>query len=461
MAGNTDMQNAVFSRIAYFNLEDKYLKEKARHPDGKVSVSKLLTPKQVAELRKIDPNLTMDQLDSWKVVNVHDTNDVNGFSACVIETSPGQATVAFRGSENMFEGHQNARKDWADADFRLLDSVQTRQHAEVDRFLRQNRDQLAGYDNLSMTGHSLGGNLAEYATIVSGEYGLDGNIKQCVSLDGPGFNKEFHEKYRARIEKMNSVMTHYQWSLVGRCLSPVAKDNRTGSVKSEARSDMLGRHSLDNIEFGKDGGIVRDKSIFDLFNGELIGVITRQLDRLSPNQKGLLVFVFNALYLRTVDTIVDIKDTINNVKQKITDFVGYWKNKLFGGSDAAKDAASGAAKGAIKGVGSGNRSDRLLVPIDVMENTLRKYNEARTRMNAAARSMDQAWDRLSKVWDGGTKAVFVAKWVVLMGNVKKSERAMERSINGLTRTVGLFTQNESDLTSRANSLDPGVVPPLF
>lgn len=458
MAGNTDMQNAVFSRIAYFNLEDKYL-ARASRSGGKVSLSKLLTPKQIDELRNIDPNLTMKQLDDWKIVGIHDTNDTNGFSACVIETSPGQATVAFRGSEDMFEGHQNARKDWADADFRLLDSVQTRQQAEAERFLNENRKLLARYDSLSMTGHSLGGNLAEYATLVSEKYGLDGRIKQCVSLDGPGFNKEFHEKHRARIEKMNSVMTHYQWSLVGRCLTPVAKDNRTGSVKSEARSDLMGRHSLDKIEFGEDGGIVRDSSTNDPYNGALIGEITRRLDQLSPNQKGLLVFVFNALYLKAVDTIVDIKDTFNTVKQKITDFVGYWKNKLFGGSDAAKGAVKGAVKGA--GSGAGKRSDRLLVPIDVMQNTLRKYNEARTRMNAAARSMDQAWDRLSKVWDGGTKAVFVAKWVVLMGNVKKSERAMERSINGLTRTVGLFTQNESDLTSRANSLDPGVVPPLF
>lgn len=38
-----------------------------------------------------------------------------------------------------------------------------------------------------MTGHSLGGNLAEYATIMSYKYGLDTKIKQCVSMDGPGF----------------------------------------------------------------------------------------------------------------------------------------------------------------------------------------------------------------------------------------------------------------------------------
>ena len=65
-----------------------------------------------------------------------------------------------------------------------------------------------------MTGHSLGGNLAEYATIMSYKYGLDKKIKQCASLDGPGFSDEFIKTNREHILAMSGVMKHYKWSLI-------------------------------------------------------------------------------------------------------------------------------------------------------------------------------------------------------------------------------------------------------
>ena len=55
----------------------------------------------------------------------------------------------------------------------------------------------------------------------------------------------------------------------------------------------------------------------------------------------------------------------------------------------------------------------------------------------------------------------MAEWVVLMGNIRKSDRAMEKSINGLIKSNNLFSQNESDLQGRANNLETGTVPPMF
>ena len=51
--------------------------------------------------------------------------------------------------------------------------------------------------------------------------------------------------------------------------------------------------------------------------------------------------------------------------------------------------------------------------------------------------------------------------MVLMGNIRKSDRAMEKSINGLIKSNNLFSQNESDLQGRANNLETGTVPPMF
>ena len=75
--------------------------------------------------------------------------------------------------------------------------------------------------------------------------------------------------------------------------------------------------------------------------------------------------------------------------------------------------------------------------------------------------MDSAWSKLERVWDGGSKAAFGAQWIVLMGNIRKSEKAIERSIRGLTGSVDLFTTTESENQSAANNLSPGEVPPLF
>jgi uncharacterized protein YukE len=106
-------------------------------------------------------------------------------------------------------------------------------------------------------------------------------------------------------------------------------------------------------------------------------------------------------------------------------------------------------------------ADRLLVSTEQMEATVTKYNDARDRMDQAFTAMDNAWNKLSEVWDGTIKASFMAEWIVIMGNVRKSDKAMEKSINGLIKSNNLFTQNESDLTSKANSLDSGTVPPMF
>lgn len=162
-----------------------------------------------------DTTITNDQKQNWKIVSIHDTNAQNGFYACIVETSPGNAVVCFRGTEGLLDfGALQNEYDTVGADLGLLNSVCTNQQAEVERFLAANKDLLSKYDNITMTGHSLGGNLAEYATVMSYKYGLDKKIKQCASLDGPGFSDEFIKTNREHILAMSGVMKHYKWSLI-------------------------------------------------------------------------------------------------------------------------------------------------------------------------------------------------------------------------------------------------------
>ena len=106
-------------------------------------------------------------------------------------------------------------------------------------------------------------------------------------------------------------------------------------------------------------------------------------------------------------------------------------------------------------------ADRILVSTQEMEATVTRYNEARGDMEQAFSAMDKAWDHLCSVWDGTIRTAFMSEWVVIMGNIRKSDRAMEKSIEGLIKANNLFTTNEDNLISRANSLDSGTVPPMF
>lgn len=59
------------------------------------------------------------------------------------------------------------------------------------------------YDNITVAGHSKGGNKAQYATILSDK------IDRCISMDGQGFSQEFINKYNAEIRKKGSCIKNY------------------------------------------------------------------------------------------------------------------------------------------------------------------------------------------------------------------------------------------------------------
>ena len=264
--GYTDREMRAFSQVAYADLEKGYDYLRALFPS-----QKSFTIQEVADAtRMLDPSadlgnlnsLTSEQLNSWKIAGVHDTNSKNGFYACIIETSPGNVAVGFRGSESMTDPSSMAN-DWVGADLGLLNSYCTNQQLEVHRFLNRYADQLNGYDNVAMTGHSLGGNLAEYATIMSGDYGLDDNIKQCVSLDGPGFSQEFIMANLDKITKMSGVMKHYSWSLVGAMLFGLpGVQNYNVVVSEEANTEdneemgVFTRHSTKYLEYDENGNLI-------------------------------------------------------------------------------------------------------------------------------------------------------------------------------------------------------------
>ena len=143
----------------------------------------------------------------WSNVYVsHPSWQMGGYNegtvALTFTDSDGNVTVAYRGTHD---------GEWLDNSFAYAGS-DSPQQVEA---LRYFNEVVEGFDGdyfkdhtLSITGHSKGGNKAQYVTLVS-EYG--DKIDWCYSFDGQGFSPEavdamkMRPNYGAQLEKMYSI----------------------------------------------------------------------------------------------------------------------------------------------------------------------------------------------------------------------------------------------------------------
>lgn len=312
----TDKQMRAFTQIAYADFTQAY--DYLKTTTGRDSFT-------IAELegvtKAINPSANLDMLYcvtpeekmQWRISAVHDTSPNNGFYGCIIETAPGEATLAFRGS-NAADDPSALVHDWIGSDFGLLGSLQTRQQAEADRFLAKYKNQINSYDSINLTGHSLGGNLAEYAALQSHKYGFDDKVDRCVSLDGPGFSHNFIAAHIDDINRMKGKMTHYRWSPIGYCLFTLpGVEYIDVSVSNEANTKdddkdigtlkgVVYRHDTKYLDFDENGNFIRGEHPP---GGGAVELLSRWFDCLPGSHLigyslGMLSFIWG-----TMDTIAD------------------------------------------------------------------------------------------------------------------------------------------------------------
>ncbi|MBR6222588.1 MAG: DUF2974 domain-containing protein [Lachnospiraceae bacterium] len=321
------LEAAVLARLAYKDCK-KDINELIRKYHGKIPLKEFLSEEDYNDL--LSTGVPKSELDNWKIVGVYDKNQILdvGMYACIVETEPGRALVGFRGSE-LGEGARKAEdlvKDWGLADFGLLNSTCTTQQLEVDKFLDRYRDLLSQYDRITFAGHSLGGNLAEYATIMSSYYGIDDCIERCVSIDGPGFSNEFLLENEALIQKMKSRMYHYKCSLVGNLLNVVSGHILIADVAADPNGNYNGRdkdgdfsavpgsvyHSLEYLNLSG-GKININSERFDEASG-VVGISSKGLDNTGFNifQNPFRSVTKNYLHLK--NQIINYQATTKKVK---------------------------------------------------------------------------------------------------------------------------------------------------
>ena len=152
---------------------------------------------------------------SWKVLDIRDTNEENGFYGLLLDTGSDCAILAFRGSEST--DTNQLINDWLNADFGLLMDHDTTQQKVAAAYLAD-VDAKYGYARYAITGHSLGGNLAEHAAITAPD-SIRAKLVETVNFDGSGFSQTYLERHKEEIKKVQVPVRLCRWSLVGALLS--------------------------------------------------------------------------------------------------------------------------------------------------------------------------------------------------------------------------------------------------
>lgn len=187
----------------------------------------------VLEAIKKDPQLMNLTLESGQVGYVYDKEgniivqrekplEVGARMATFVDSDK-NATVVFRGTAGDFEWYDNGTGGY------LSDTEMQKQALKYIESLP--------YNNITVTGHSKGGNKAQYVGILSDK------VDRVLSLDGQGFSKEFVEKYQDLIDKNRHkiISISAEGDYVNCLLIPVAGEFIY--IDTEYQKDFLRNHS--------------------------------------------------------------------------------------------------------------------------------------------------------------------------------------------------------------------------
>ena len=131
-------------------------------------------------------------LDSAGLPENRPEDDPEAVYATCYLADDGKAYVAFRGTSSGFE--------WYDDVDGLHGSDTVCQEAALACL------ESLPFDDITVIGHSKGGNKAQYLAIVSEK------VTRCISMDGQGFSREFLEKYAEKIQAKAGSVRNYSLS---------------------------------------------------------------------------------------------------------------------------------------------------------------------------------------------------------------------------------------------------------
>ncbi len=192
----------------------------------------------------------------YKIVKAYDDPNFTGFAAIAIEgPKDGTVTVAARGTQMSSSNSTDEKLKDVLTDLQLGFASETDQQRAMDNFMRD----LDEYDSIYLTGHSLGGNLAE-----SGAVGFENSekIKGVYTFNAPGQNAEYRKRNRMKISKVKGKIKNYENE--GDLVSDVNESlgetivikSRTGD-SFDASNDFK-NHSLGDMQYEGDSFVRKE-----------------------------------------------------------------------------------------------------------------------------------------------------------------------------------------------------------
>lgn len=262
--GCTDSEMVVASQIARMDFDPALL------ADGGCSVGDIIEEEKKhadkerkKELEKLEARLKetpgAENSRNWIIRDVCNDQRGSGMYACLLETSPGEAVLAFRCSES--DTPESIMKDWVLSDLGLLNHMLTPQQWAAEAYTQEvYRKYGNSFATFSFSGHSLGGNLAEHAAITAPAT-MREKIGICRNLDGPGFSGAYLTAHAGEIAETAARIRHDRWSLVGNLLNAVP-GTRTETVTAvtpmmgNPLKSFLWRHDTQTLIYDKNGNFV-------------------------------------------------------------------------------------------------------------------------------------------------------------------------------------------------------------
>lgn len=210
----TDVEMAILAQLAYAGSTKEMAKDKnpSTAPQRNDSLYDLLVENEVWLREKLGGSYS-DALNKLKiktknaeyiVVKEEDDKDGSGFAAMAIRDPDKNVTVATRGTEG-FNFDYDSTKDVV-ADIELAYSISTSQQEKMEAFMRALEEENE-YEGYYFTGHSLGGNLANYGAMSMKPIS---KVKGVVTFNAPGFNEALFYKYAAEISVIHDRIINYQ-----------------------------------------------------------------------------------------------------------------------------------------------------------------------------------------------------------------------------------------------------------
>lgn len=206
-------------------------------------------------------------LKKLRIINIDNYKELIRFAGFVDEKR--NVTVVFRGTATTKEWEDNGQGAYEYDTEEQIDALNYINSLE--------------FNNITVTGHSKGGNKAQYVTILSSK------INKCISVNGQGFSNEFINKYKDEIEKNKSklVCINSKYDYVNCLFNSIAENYHF--IETEIQINPLDYHKL-NILLNEDGDLRTETNeafitrIINNFSISLISDLPKDIQILIINQ---------------------------------------------------------------------------------------------------------------------------------------------------------------------------------